>query len=252
MARYAREFSSTGLYHIVFRGVNQQDIFEEEVDYEKFLEVLKKIKKEMKFEIYVYCLMTNHVHILLKEKEVGDISTIMKRLLCKYARWFNVKYKRSGALIANRYKSTPIEVDNYFLSVVRYIHQNPLKGRMIKEIIDYKWRSYTDYISKKSDITDKNFVLSMLTKKEFIEFHKAIETENFILTGKIKKIDETIRREIIKEVKMEPQEISQLPKIERNSVLKELKKQIFNQRIRTSDRGIKGSNCKMLTKQLRP
>jgi len=225
MARYAREFSSTGLYHIVFRGVNQQDIFEENFDFEKFLEVLTKIKADMGFSIYVYCLMTNHVHILLKEKEIGDISTIMKRLLCKYARWFNVKYKRSGALIANRYKSTPIEVDDYFLSVVRYIHQNPLKAKMVYDMADYKWSSYPEYTGKTKGITDKDFVLSMLPKKEFIEFHQMSETENFTLTGKVKKTDETIRREIIKKLKMEPQEISKLTKAERNLTLKELKNQ---------------------------
>ena len=130
MSRLARQISSTGLYHIIFRGVNKQHIFEEDADYLKLLGILKQLKTEMNFKIYVYCFMSNHVHILLHEKEMGQISLIMKRTLTKYARWFNIKYSRSGALIANRYKSQPVEVDPYFLNVVRYIHQNPLKAKI--------------------------------------------------------------------------------------------------------------------------
>ncbi len=173
MSRMARQISQSGLYHIVFRGVNRQHIFEEEADYIKLKEILMNLKMDMGFEIYVYCFMTNHVHILLKEKEMGDISQIMKRLLTKYARWYNIKYKRSGALIANRYKSQPVEVDEYFLSVVRYIHQNPLKACMIKELSDYKWSSYNEYVHRESGLADKEFVLEMINgTKEFEEFHK--------------------------------------------------------------------------------
>ena len=118
MSRLARQFSLTGLYHIVFRGINKQNIFEETEDYQKIIKTLQELKKELKFEIYTYCLMSNHVHLLLKEKNTGDISQIMKRLLTKYVMWYNKKYHRTGALIANRYKSQPIEVDEYFLSVV--------------------------------------------------------------------------------------------------------------------------------------
>ena len=86
MARLAREISENGLYHIVFRGVNRQRIFEEDSDYEKLREILVELKAEMNYQIYVYCFMSNHVHILLKEKNMGDISLIMKRLLTKNVR----------------------------------------------------------------------------------------------------------------------------------------------------------------------
>ena len=223
MARQARQFSSTGLYHIVFRGMNKHDIFEEKADYRKMIEIIEKLKEEMEFSIYVYCLMTNHVHILLKEKKTGDITTIMKRLLTKYARWFNIKYQRSGALIANRYKSEPIEVDEYFLSVVRYIHQNPLKAGMVDKLQNYEWSSYNEYI-KNNGISDKNFVLEMVSLKNFIEFHDVIESEIFTVSDKVKKTDETIRREIIKQIKMEPIQVGTLPKTERNAIISLLKK----------------------------
>ena len=85
MARRAREISESGLYHIVFRGINRENIFEDSNDFLKLKLILKELKEEMLFQIYVYCFMTNHVHILLKENKAGDISLIMKRILTKYA-----------------------------------------------------------------------------------------------------------------------------------------------------------------------
>ena len=79
MSRLAREISETGIYHIVFRGVNKQHIFEERRDYEKMLNIIQMLKSEMNFKIYVYCFMSNHVHILLHEENPGDISLIMRR-----------------------------------------------------------------------------------------------------------------------------------------------------------------------------
>ena len=78
MAREARRLSETGIYHIIFRGVNRYDIFEEDKDYEKILEIISDLKEEMKFEIYAYCLMSNHVHLIINEVNMGDISLIMK------------------------------------------------------------------------------------------------------------------------------------------------------------------------------
>ena len=134
MSRAARSYSQSGIYHILFRGINQQNIFEEKADYERFIEITANVKSQMEFEIYAYCLMNNHVHIVMKEKCEKDISLIMKRILTGYVRWYNIKYGRSGALIANRYKSVPVEVDEYFLELIRYVHQNPVKAGIAKKL----------------------------------------------------------------------------------------------------------------------
>lgn len=223
MARAAREISKNGLYHIVFRGVNRQSIFEEISDYEKLRNILIELKKEMKYEIYAYCFMSNHVHIILKERAMGDISLIMKRILTKYSRWYNIKYQRCGALIANRYKSKPIDVDEYFLSVVRYIHQNPIKAKLVDNLAEYQWSSYIDYIKNKQGLTDKELVLGMLTKEEFIEFHKKEEKSIFIVDDRVKITDDEIRRKILKNVGVDPKLIGKMEKSRRNSILKTLK-----------------------------
>ncbi len=223
MGRRAREYSQTGLYHIVFRGINRQNIFEEEDDYIKIVDIVLNLKQEMKFEIYAYCLMTNHVHLILKESDMGDISIIMKRLLTKYVGWFNRKYLRSGALMTSRYKSQPVENDEYLLSVIRYIHQNPLRAKMVTKIGEYKWSSYPEYINK-NFLTDTQFVFSMIDKKGFEEFHQEEEKEIHEVSDRIGKSEEYIRRRIKKIIDgKEPHEIGILPKHERNEIIKRLR-----------------------------
>ena len=73
----------------------------------------------MRFELYAYCFMTNHVHLFIKEQNVGEISKIMTKILSHYATWFNRKYQRIGALFANRYNSEPVEDERYYLSLIR-------------------------------------------------------------------------------------------------------------------------------------
>ena len=223
MARQARQLSETGLYHIVFRGVNKQHIFEEDKDYQKMTEILSMIKSEMEFKIYAYCFMSNHVHLLIKEISIGDVSLIMKRLLCKYARWYNMKYSRSGALIANRYKSKPVEVDEYFLSVIRYIHQNPTKAGIVSNLDEYLWSSYKEYADEKAVITDITFLQEMISQEEFVRFHQIEETEVFKVNDSKRVDEQSIRRAILKEYNIEPTSIEKLTRGERNELLKTLK-----------------------------
>ena len=223
MSRAARQISETGIYHVVFRGINKQDIFEEDADYKKMLEILKNIKEDIQFDIYVYCFMSNHVHLLIKENKPGEISSIMKRLLTAYVMWFNKKYDRTGALIAGRYKSQPVDVDDYFLCVIRYIHQNPVKAKIVESLDMYKWSSYGAYSGKKDDITSTDFVYGLLSKEQFEEFHRQEEREVFIVDDKIKLTDEAIRRAIITEYEVEPMEIGSLPRKNRNALITALK-----------------------------
>lgn len=203
MSRPPRVISKTGMYHIIFRGINRQDIFEEAKDYKKLLDIIKKVKEEMQFELYAYCLMSNHVHLFLKEKESGDIKKIMHKVLTTYVGWFNFKYERSGSLIGNRYKSEPIEDDEYYNALIRYIHQNPLKAKIVAELSEYKWSSYVDYLSnRESEIVDKDFLLKVLDKdnaraiKSFEELHQKSEEQNFEISESIKQTDDQIRRKM--------------------------------------------------------
>ena len=225
MSRLARRISESGVYHILFRGVNQQNIFEEAVDFNKLKETVALVKEDLDFKIYAYCLMSNHVHIVLKEKKLGDISLIMKRILTKYARWYNIKYDRSGALIANRYKSVPVEIDEYFLNLIRYIHQNPIKAGIVNKCEDYSYSSYKEYVKEK-EITDTDFLMEMISQKEFVEYHQEIEKMDFRVTDSKKKTDEDIWVYLKKNYSIDnPKSVSKLPKVDRDNILTELKKE---------------------------
>ncbi len=170
MPRTARKKSESGIYHVMLRGINQQVIFEDEEDNQKFLEVLNDCKAVSGYKLFAYCLMGNHIHLLMKvEKE--DLEQIFKRIGGRFVYWYNGKYSRAGHLFQDRFKSEPVETDEYFLAVLRYIHQNPVKAGM-SETVDYIWSSYNAYINPKRDqLTDTEFALEMIGKEEFIRFN---------------------------------------------------------------------------------
>ena len=233
MSRGPRIGSQSGIYHIMFRGVNHCHIFEENSDYQKFINYLTRIKKEIDFEIYAYCMMSNHVHLLIKEKKLYDITKIMQKLLTSYAMWFNKKYEREGSLFGNRYKSKPVEVDAYLLHLVRYIHQNPVKGGIVSidDIGEYMWSSYGEYI-KGAYFVDTDFISNMFKemnsneyKKNFIDFHHISEEESFeFKTGKRSNEQENykIAKKIIKDI--EPNQIGTLDREKRNMYIRQLRK----------------------------
>ena len=153
----------------MLRGVNQQQIFEEREDYEKFLQVLKDCKAVSEFKIFAYCLMGNHIHILLQETK-EPIELLMKRIATRFVYWYNIKYRRAGHLFQDRFKSEPIENDLYLLTVIRYIHQNPIKAGLCKTVSGYEFSSYKGYI-KHSDLIDSDFVFEIIEKEAFKNFN---------------------------------------------------------------------------------
>ncbi len=202
MPRCAREKSITGIYHMILRGVNRQNIFEDEEDAVRFLGTLKKFKKESEYEIYAYCLMGNHIHILIKEGK-EDLGIAMRRIGASYVYWYNWKYERVGHLFQDRFKSEAVEDDKYLLTVLRYIHQNPLKAGLVKDIREYKWSSYIEYLYRDS-IVNSDFILSLFDKDinkavvMFKEFHDEVNSSKILDIEDKKIIKDSEAIEIIK------------------------------------------------------
>ena len=194
MSRAARKKSSTGIYHVMLRGINKQIIFGDNEDNEKFLYTLNDCKMISKFELYGYCLMGNHVHLLIKEGEEG-LDQVFKRIGSRYVFWYNWKYMRSGHLFQDRYKSEVVEDDLYFVVVLRYIHQNPKKAGLCKALSDYKWSSYNEYIQK-SGIVDFEFAMEIIGNSNFIEFMN--EDRNDVCMEHIDKNKRLTDEELIK------------------------------------------------------
>jgi REP element-mobilizing transposase RayT len=140
MPRKEREISRTGIYHTALRGVNQQRIFEQAEDYIQFLDCLQKVKEQSGFTLYAYCLMGNHVHLLLCVG-IEPLAMIFRRLGVRYVAWFNKKYKRRGHLFQDRFCSMPVETDEYLLQSLVYIYQNPVKAGISAVPSEYEWSS---------------------------------------------------------------------------------------------------------------
>ena len=217
------------MYHIIVKGIGRQNLFEERADYEKFNGIIRTVKAEIDFSLYAYCLMTNHVHLFIKEKEVGQISKIMSKILSHYATWFNIKYLRTGPLFNNRYMSEPVEDERYYMSLIRYIHQNPLKARMVGRISQYQYSSYGDYVDGDNSFTDIDFFLDMLSDhrkyavEQFIELNASDEEESFEISASHRKSDAHIRRIIKSELDIEEPALIKGFEIElRDAVIKKL------------------------------
>lgn len=171
MARHRREFSSTGIYHIVLKGHNNSPVFKTRAAVKRFLEILKDLKKEFNFEVYAYCFMKNHVHLLLKESEPKSISTFMKCLKLRFTFWYQLNYRCTGCVFQGRFKSRAVDNVNYLKNVVRYIHRNPVKAGICKQPGDYRDSSYLCFFGDNSGIIDRDFVFEQLNPLYFAEFH---------------------------------------------------------------------------------
>ncbi|MEH7236636.1 transposase [Bacillus sp. JJ1562] len=200
----ARKKSGTNVYHVIIRGINRQTIFEEEEDSLKFLETLKRLKDRCGFEIYAYCLMGNHVHLVIKEGD-EEIGSIMRRFGASFVYWYNLKYERNGHLFQDRFKSEVVEDLSYLLNVIRYVHQNPLKAGIVGDISSYLWSSYGEYIGK-SRMIDKDFILGLfhtnnnIALTHFKQFHMQESQENYLDINDKKKLTDEKAIQIIKNI----------------------------------------------------
>ena len=194
MPRSARKMSATGIYHVISRGNNKQEIYLSDEDYQLFLALLKKAKDKHSFQLYAYCLMSNHFHFLIHSDD-ADIGKCMHYLLTKYAIFFKDKYSRTGHLFQSRFKSEPVESDEYFLSVFRYIHQNPVKAKITRHIEEYPWSSYADYAVEKN-IVDTEFAIKMMDgRTNLVNFMSFLQEDPKFLLGE-EKTNEATRNKI--------------------------------------------------------
>jgi len=226
MPRRARQLSSTGIYHIMLRGINQQQILEDREDNEKFLEILRDCKRISGYKIYAYCLMGNHLHLIVGV-ENEPLEQIFKRICGRYVYWYNAKYRRVGHLFQDRFKSEPIEDEGYFLSVLRYIHQNPVKAGLVKKVGDYPYSSYRCYIEPKGDqLVDVDFALDMMSREQFKEYHSEASEDMYldITERSFSLTDEQAKEIIMKISKCKNASEFQLLEIKvRNRCIKELR-----------------------------
>ncbi|MEP6389979.1 MAG: transposase [Halioglobus sp.] len=156
MPRTARVIAPGLPHHIVQRGHDRRAVFFEDEDYLYYLSALQEWKTKLGLRVYAWCLMTNHVHLIVNPGEdCAGIPRLMKRLAGRQTRYVNKLRKRSGTLWDGRYKSSPIETDVYLLQCCRYVELNPVKARMVGRAEDYRWSTYRSKIGlEQSSILD--------------------------------------------------------------------------------------------------
>jgi len=167
MARKPRIEFEGAFYHVITRGNQKQIIFKDDEDREKFLEILSHYKERHMYQLYAYVLMTNHVHLLVETKD-SPLSKIMQGVNQSYTAYFNKKYETVGHLFQGRYKAILCDRNEYLLALVKYIHENPLRAKVVKSLSEYPWSSHLIYEKKKPDNTlvDTDQVLRMFSENK--------------------------------------------------------------------------------------
>lgn len=171
MSRRVREESKTGYYHVMQRGAGKQILFEDDTDYQRYVDKLLECKNEIGFILPAYCLMNNHVHLLIKTTQLRDLSKTMSRIGTSYAAYYNIRYEHVGNVFQGRFLSSPINDEQYLLECVKYIHNNPVKANFGR-IDEYAWSSYNEYFGGGA-VADTEGIMALFgSQKQFEDFHK--------------------------------------------------------------------------------
>ncbi|WP_072578233.1 transposase [Bacillus weihaiensis] len=170
MSRKPRIWYPGATYHIYKRGNRRSDLFHDNSDRYKYFNLLADTKQRYPFTLHSYCLMTNHIHLLLQTDQ-HNIGLIMQDLNFRYAIYFNKKYSLEGHVFQNRYGSSLITSDAKFLNIGKYIHLNPSEAKMVKKPENFKWSSYHYYVT--------NTPNQLITKEKTLSYFPAPQIENF-------------------------------------------------------------------------
>src|SRR3989338_4906339 len=167
MARPLRIEYEGASYHVMNRGLEQREIFQEERDYEKFLELIEDTHRQYQFKIHSYCLMPNHYHLYIETPQ-GGLSRGMRHIDGVYTQVFNKRRKRVGPLFQGRYRSILVEKESYSLELSRYIYLNPVKAKLEEKPEGWKWSSYGAFIgkAKRREFLEVEWLLGQMAKKE--------------------------------------------------------------------------------------
>ena len=176
MATPRRFWREGTIYHVTTRGNRKEDIFNDKSDYKVYLAMIEenlKYYSQFNYKLLEYCLMKNHVHLLIKT-DTWPLSDFMRRLNSKYTLYYNKKYNYVGHLFQGRYYSQIIEDNAQLLEVSRYIHLNPVRSKICNNPKDYIWSSYHNYIiNKESKLISTEVILDFFVNRrsyrEFVE-----------------------------------------------------------------------------------
>jgi len=168
MTRAPRLLLSQSYYHIIARGNNRMTIFKSGDDFQYYLKLLDRFKKELPFDLYHYCIMPNHVHMLVRTQKGDNFSLFMKKINLAYFSHFKKTYGWMGHLWQDRFRSQPVGKDNYFIQCGKYIERNPMRAGLVDRPEQYIYSSYHFYTSgRKDNLITRDLFYNDLAKTEF-------------------------------------------------------------------------------------
>lgn len=138
MSRFPRSYIKTSFFHVITQGINKQYIFDQSEDIKYYIKIMYELLKEHNIEIIAYCIMNNHVHILIKTEIVKELSKYMQCLNTKYAKYYNKKYNRVGYVFRDRYKSEGIYSEEHLYNCIQYIYNNSVKAGICLKAEEYR------------------------------------------------------------------------------------------------------------------
>lgn len=191
MPRIARVCAINYPHHITQRGNNRETVFFDDEDRKFYLRILSKYSDEWDFEIWAYCLMTNHVHILAVPRKEESLAKGIGITNLVYTQYFNRRYDRSGRLWQNRFFSTIIEREPYLWAVARYIERNPVRVDIVKKAEDYHWSSAKAHVLRAKDNILSGDI--WLKESEMNAYHNFLRKEDNQIDNFIRKITSTGR-----------------------------------------------------------
>jgi putative transposase len=194
-------------HHVIQRGHNQKAVFVEPADYQYYLDNLRELKAAFGIGVYAYCLMTNHVHLVLVPRlEGGGLSALMRRLSARQGRYVNRLESRKGTLWCGRFKCSVVDTDDYLLACLRYVELNPVRAGIVSDPADYRWSSHTERLGlTPPDLLDADRAAARMngdTWRQYVRQTADEAEQAFIrtsvrrnqLTGGVRFVDEIERR----------------------------------------------------------
>ncbi|MCR4625197.1 MAG: transposase [Lachnospiraceae bacterium] len=221
MPRTARNFGESRYQHIIIRGNGKQVLFEDDMDYKYFIGLMHRYRSDTGIKICAYCLMENHVHMLLYDDK-NMISGFMRKIEVSYAEYYNKKYDKTGHLFQDRFKNEVIYDERYLMIVFRYILRNPEKAGFCKTEL-YRWSSFSEYFVKASQI-ETGFIDELFDTRENLLDYLMTDTADDCMEYDYKKDDDWAKEQIKKVLGLETGTILQTyDRLRRNDAIKKLK-----------------------------
>lgn len=217
MSRMARQYLETSFFHVMVQGINKEYIFKNERYINRYLQLIRKNINNEILEIIAYCIMNNHAHLLIQTDNINELSKFMQTVNSIYAKYYNyIENDRVGYVFRDRYKSEPILNKRQLIQCIKYIHQNPVKAKMVQNEKEYKYSSYQLYLQK----IKSNIKKSIFTKEDLeliCNTEVSYEEEFFDIENDIEKIIDNAISEFIKQEDIKVFEIFQ-----KDDILKKL------------------------------